>query len=361
MLLWVVLAAILFTLNIGASGAAASLGPAYGSGALPRRTALFVVGLFMLGGAVLGGAAVVETLEKGIVPAGRLEPALVLIILAAAGLSLGVANLIGIPLSTSEVTVGAVVGVGLALGQLATWRVLTIVLTWGAVPLLGFVVSLLLSRTVGRRLSSRLSRAYGWRWRRPAAFLLVSAGAYQAFTAGMNNVANSVGPLVAAGVVGHEAGRLAGGLALAVGAVLFGGRVLETGGKKVAKLSLSDGLVVSFASGTLVAVASLAGIPVPLTQASTGSIMGVGAARQGRAFLRREIIWRILTVWLLSPVGSLALAHTGASLFLGHPLPWSLLLAWLALIGLAAALLWLRQQVYGSVKEAEADISISAK
>lgn len=55
------LAAILFSLffavNIGASGAAASMGVAYGSGAVKKKTyALIICAVGVLAGAVIGGA-----------------------------------------------------------------------------------------------------------------------------------------------------------------------------------------------------------------------------------------------------------------------------------------------------------------
>ena len=53
-----------------------------------------------------------------------------------------------------------------------------------------------------------------------------------------------------------------------LGAILLGGKVLETNGKKITKLSLINGSFVSLTSGTLVIIASLFGIPVPLTQAT---------------------------------------------------------------------------------------------
>jgi sulfate permease len=49
---------------------------------------------------------------------------------------------------------------------------------------------------------------------------------FEAFSAGMNNVANAVGPLVAAGLMLKGDAVLWGGLAVALGALLLGHRVI---------------------------------------------------------------------------------------------------------------------------------------
>ncbi len=64
----------------------------------------------------------------------------------------------------------------------------------------------------------------------------VSCRIFEAFSAGMNNVANAVGPLVAAGVLDVAKGTLYGEFCL-LGALLLGRRVLETNGKKITRFS----------------------------------------------------------------------------------------------------------------------------
>ena len=106
---------LFFAMNIGASGAAASMGVAYGAGAIKKAwQALLICSVGVFSGAVLGGGEVVKTISSGIMPQEYITVKVVIIILISATSSLFLANLLGIPLSTSEVTVGAVVGVGIA-------------------------------------------------------------------------------------------------------------------------------------------------------------------------------------------------------------------------------------------------------
>ncbi len=303
------LVALAFAMNIGASGAAASMGEVYGGGALRKRAALVLVALFVIPGAVLAGGEVVHTIGTGIIGGGQamtLEVALV--VLLAALVPLVVANLLGIPLSTSEVTVGALVGAGLALGGLNTNKVGIIVLSWAIIPFLAFLIAMLIHRFVGHPLEHFLEERQ-WPWlRRLLTVLLIVGGCYTAFSAGSNNAANAFGPLVGAGVLSTSSGLLLGGLFMGVGAVALGSRVLETNGRRITKLTLPAGITVDFTAASLVLAMSLVGFPVPLTQATTGAIVGVGYTHRGVAVLRRDIVKKVASVWLLSPAVSMLLA-----------------------------------------------------
>lgn len=298
---------LFFALNIGASGAAASMGAAYGGKALPRRTALVLAAVFFFLGAWLGGGEVVRTVGVGIVPPEHVTATIAVAILLAAAVTLFTANLMGIPLSTSEVTVGAVVGAGVAIGAWDPERVLTIGLTWALLPPAALLLSIALSRAVVKL--KRRSRCGGLPGRERALTVgLMLAGCYQAFSAGMNNVANAVGPLVGAGLLDIATAQVAGGMALAGGALLLGGRVLETNARSITDMSLIMGFIVAITAGSLVILASAHGIPVPLTQATTISIIGTGLAVNGRRGVDGRTVSRVLTVWTMSPVISLLIS-----------------------------------------------------
>ncbi len=114
------------------------MGAAYGSGTLPnKRIALLLCAIAIFLGS-LGGGEVVKTIGSGIVPPSILQTELVVIVLAAATISLFAANVLGIPLSTSEVTVGAVVGAGIAYQSVYVGKLLWIVSFWLITPLAAF-------------------------------------------------------------------------------------------------------------------------------------------------------------------------------------------------------------------------------
>ncbi|MBN6187879.1 anion permease [Aneurinibacillus sp. BA2021] len=309
--------ALFFAMNIGASGTAAAMGAAYGGGAIgSKRLAMLIVAAAAFLGAVLGGGEVVKTIGGGIIPSSVLQVETVVIILASATLTLFIANMIGIPLSTSEVTVGSIVGVGLAYKTIFVHKLLVIVSFWIAVPLVAFMLAYAAGLLIkGAEMRWPVLTGTG-KWRRWLGALLVTGGALEAFSAGMNNVANAVGPLVGAGLMSAGSGVWIGGLFVAIGAVLLGGKVLETNGKKITRLSLLQGSAVSFTSGILVIIASVFGIPVPLTQATTCAILGVGTADHGFRLWQKGVIHQIIKVWIVSPVSSLVVAYAMINLWL---------------------------------------------
>ncbi|MDP2912347.1 MAG: inorganic phosphate transporter, partial [Candidatus Omnitrophota bacterium] len=108
-----ILTVIFFSLNMGASGIAPSFASTYGSGLIKKRNALLLFGVFVILGAIILGRNVAVTLGKGLLPKEVISFDVVLVILVAATLSLFLANILKIPQSTSQVTVGAIVGAGL--------------------------------------------------------------------------------------------------------------------------------------------------------------------------------------------------------------------------------------------------------
>ncbi|APH05316.1 inorganic phosphate transporter [Bacillus weihaiensis] len=301
-----IIISLFFAMNIGASGAAASMGIAYGSGAIPRqRHALILCGVGVILGAVIGGGEVVKTISSGIIPTSFISVPIVVIVLFSATFSLFLANMLGIPLSTSEVTVGSVVGVGVAFQALYVKNLLSIVMFWVIVPIVAFTIAYLFIIVMHRfNLDKRLNFQG-----KIITGLLIAAGFFEAFSAGMNNVANAVGPLVSANILSVSIGTLIGGIFVALGAIFLGRKVIETNGKKITSFSKIEGLLISGTGATLVIIASVFGIPVPLTQITTSSILGIGIAKSGKTVLQQKIVKNMLMVWLISPLVSLSVSY----------------------------------------------------
>src|SRR3990167_5411996 len=105
-------------MNMGASGIAPSFAGIYGGMMIKKRNALLLFPIFVIIGAILMGGRVAVTLGKSLLPVGLIGFDAALIILASAAVSLFLANILKIPQSTSQVTVGAAVGAGLYFKQL---------------------------------------------------------------------------------------------------------------------------------------------------------------------------------------------------------------------------------------------------
>lgn len=303
---------LFFAMNIGASGAAASMGVAYGAGAIKKAwQALLICSVGVFSGAVLGGGEVVKTISSGIMPQEYITVKIVIIILISATSSLFFANLLGIPLSTSEVTVGAVVGVGIAYKVLYIKSLLVIISFWVIVPIIAFIIAFVFGKWLYKLRVKGLLKDH-----LILTILLVFAGFFEAFSAGMNNVANAVGPLVGAGMMGVTTGILLGGAFVALGAMLLGKRVLETNGKKIMRFEKAEGILISSTGALLVGISSIFGLPVPLTQVTSSSIIGMGMAKNGKQIFHKHIVKKIIRIWIVSPIFSLAISYFLVQLFL---------------------------------------------
>ncbi|QPA31336.1 inorganic phosphate transporter [Thermaerobacillus caldiproteolyticus] len=308
-----------FAMNIGASGAAAAMGVAYGSGAIKQKyIALLLCGLGVFLGS-LGGGEVVKTIGSGIIPSSILTIKIVIIILTAAAISLFAANIMGIPLSTSEITVGSIVGVGVAYQALYVQKLLFIASIWVIIPIIAFAFTFVVGKWF-LKLKKKYPQVEQGTWQKSFMTLLIITGFFEAFSAGMNNVANAVGPLVGAGLISVTDGTIFGGLFVALGAILLGRRVLETNGKKITNFSPFEGIAISGTGAILVIISSIFGLPVPLTQIATSAIIGIGTAKTGFYIWQKRVVIQLLKVWLISPIFSLVISYSLVKLLLDSDL-----------------------------------------
>jgi len=312
--------ALFFAMNIGGSGLSIAMEIPYGAGAISKNKAMILVALFVVLGAVLAGEGVIETVGFGIVPEEILDINIAIIILSSAAVCILITNIFGIPMSTSEVTVGALAGVGLyftlVVGRSQSLNVLTIAEIagfWFFLPALSFVIAYIIRRFLYQRIIGWLTKMeLEERIKRALDTMLITSGCYVAFSIGANNTSNAIGPLVGAGAIELVSGALFGGLFIGVGALIFGRRVLETTGKKIAEVCTLEAALAAFISGTLVILASFLGIPVPLAQVVPTAIMGIGCGQEGQYTdnPNSEIWQKMVRVWLISPVVALTISFS---------------------------------------------------
>jgi sulfate permease len=259
-----VLVVIFFAMNMGASGVAPSFAASYGGRLIKRNAAMIAFGLFVIIGAVLLGKNVALTLGKGLVPKGCINFNTVLIILFSASVSLFIANILKIPQSTSQVTVSAVVGVGLYAGRLYTGTLFYKILPmWVILPLSAYILTFLLYRRVyppGRDNFHIYERMFANERKLKVSSL--AASCYVAFAIGTNNVANAVGPLFGAGIMEIWSGLILIAPLFGFGAWVLGDGTLETAGREIVPLGTVSGTLVAFVTATLLIFASILGTDI---------------------------------------------------------------------------------------------------
>lgn len=305
--------ALFMGLNIGGNNAAASMGAAYGAKVRTKYQAVILIGIFSLIGAVLGGGEVIKTLGKGILPDGTILLEGAIVAVGAAGIIVFLANILRVPISTSQAAVGAIVGIGFfygasklntpLLGKILAWWIITPVIAWLLAYIMGkyFYTDILIWLADHNESEASIRKALN--------VLLTVSGCYVAYSAGANNAANAVGPFVGAGEIPLFYGAAFGGIAIGLGALLMGGRVLDTVGNEICELCVIRAAFVEFISAGIVHAASILGIPVSLGEIVAAGVIGIGCANTGLHIVRGDVVKKILISWVISPILAGVLAY----------------------------------------------------
>lgn len=152
----------------------------------------------LLGSFLIGGK-VAKTLSNKIIPVEFISQPVVLVILISACVSLFLANIFKIPQSTSIITVGAFSGAGIYFKALNISLIGYLILIWVSVFILSYFITYFIAQKIypPRRENLRLYEKFFYHKSKLAKWTLLT-DFYSAFGIGTNNVANVVGPLLAA-------------------------------------------------------------------------------------------------------------------------------------------------------------------
>jgi PiT family inorganic phosphate transporter len=109
-------------------------------------------------------------------------------------------------------------------------------------------------------------------------------------------------------------------MAIALGTLAGGWRVIETLGMKMTKLRPVHGFCAETAAASSILLSTAGGIPVSTTHTITGAIIGVGATTKMSA-VRWGVAYRIAWAWILTIPGSSLMAALIWYLLCLLPLP----------------------------------------
>ena len=288
--------------SIGANDAANSLGTAVGSRVLNLKQAILLIMIFGFLGAYLQGAYVTKTIGKGIVPLDQLDKQVAMYVALVASFAacawVVLATYWKMPISTSHSIVGAVAGAGLAIGAPVNWKILLdIFICWIFTPLgsaiLGYIFFRVLQNLFYRFIPRKLIKPIVF-------FLVIASGCYVAYTWGANDVANATGVIAGVGVLTPKMSVIFGGLAIILGIMTWGYKVIETIGSEITRLLPIMALSAQLASAVNVHIYTLFGIPVSTSHSIVGAICGVGLVR-GMRVLNFRIMKEMVLCWLATP------------------------------------------------------------
>jgi PiT family inorganic phosphate transporter len=310
--------------SLGGNDAANVFGTAVGTRMVRFATAAVVCSVFVVLGAVISGAGAAHTL--GALGSVNALAGSFMAALSAAG-TVYVMTKYGLPVSTSQAIVGAIIGWNLFSDSITDSQTLIkIVATWIACPILAGLIAVPLLKMVAFLL--RTAKLHVLRLDAYTRMALIFAGAFGSYSLGANNIANVMGVFVevspftgfsVAGLLSLSSIQqlfLIGAIAIAVGVFTYSKRVMLTVGVGILPMSPVAAWVVViahsivlflFASQGLEHILANAGLPtIPLvpvssSQAVVGAVVGLGLMRGGR-----DIDWRLVGNiaggWVVTPL-----------------------------------------------------------
>jgi PiT family inorganic phosphate transporter len=280
--------------SLGANDAANAFGTAVSSKMLRFWTAAVLGAIFVLLGAVMEGRAGIDTLQ-GLTQL-TLKKATVASI--AAALTVTFMTLWGLPVSTSQAVVGAILGIGFLNRQLDLTGLSKVVACWIGTPVGGLIIAVIAYRI----LSVAMNRINIDLFRTDILIriALIVAGSYAAYALGANNVANVTAVFVGAGHISVFSATVIGGLSIALGILTFSQSVMETIGKKLVRLDPFSALIVVLAEAITVHFFTFVGVPVSTSQAVIGAVLGIGFVK-GANTVSRKTLTSIFVGWFLTP------------------------------------------------------------
>jgi PiT family inorganic phosphate transporter len=280
--------------SLGANDAANAFGSAVSSKMLRFWTAAVLAAVFVLLGAVLEGRAGIETLQ-GLTQLTMKKAAVASV---AAAITVTLMTVLGLPVSTSQAVIGAILGIGFLNRQLDLTGLSKVVACWIGTPVGGLIIAVV----VYKLLSVTMNRTNIDLFRTDILIrsALIVAGSYAAYALGANNVANVTAVFVGAGQISIFSATLIGGLSIALGILTFSRAVMETVGKKLVRLDPFSALIVVLSEAITVHFFAFVGVPVSTSQAVIGAVLGVGVVKGANTVSRRTLT-NILFGWFLTP------------------------------------------------------------
>jgi inorganic phosphate transporter, PiT family len=223
----------------------------------------------------------------------------------------------GIPSSSSHALIGGMIGATLAkagTGPLLTPGILKTAAFIFISPLLGMTLGALLMIAVSWTcLRAPPRRVDGW-FRR----LQLASSALYSIGHGSNDAQKTMGIiwllLITAGVTNRDHLPfwviVSCYVAIALGTLFGGWRIVKTMGQKITKLRPVGGFAAETGGAMTLFLASSLGVPVSTTHTITGAIVGVGAAQRTRA-VRWGVAGNIVIAWIITMPAAAAMAALG--------------------------------------------------
>jgi PiT family inorganic phosphate transporter len=318
----VIVIALAFDFVNGFHDAANSIATVVSTRVLSPRIAVVWAAVFNFIAFLVFGTVVAATIATGVVDPDALSIGVIFAgLIGAIGWNL-ITFFLGLPTSSSHALVGGIAGAAVAKGGfdvLIPSGLRTIGVFIILSPLAGLALGMLL--TIGvmwavhrYRNVERLNRGF-------RIGQLFSAAAFSLGHGG-NDAQKTMGVILALLISSNHLPSgadvplwvvLSAHVAIALGTLTGGWRIVKTMGSKITRLQPVGGMAAESAAAATLFFTSHAGIPVSTTHTITGGIVGVGASRRLSA-VRWGVAGRVVWAWVLTIPGAWLIASLAYAL-----------------------------------------------
>ncbi|MGO9645471.1 MAG: anion permease [Candidatus Bathyarchaeia archaeon] len=286
---------------LGANNFSTCLGTSVGSRTLRYSHALVLGSVGLLAGLFIEGNKLSRVVTTGIVPSAT--PQLLFAVTVSSLIIMIFLTLAKLPISLSQVLVGAVVGAAIGSGIQVNWLyTIGIASSWIFTPMIAFMIGIMLTyltKSITKRIRAiiTLNRAYS--------YLTVVSGVYAAYTLG----ANTLGLIIGLDPTGAHSTTVSVifGLATILGMFLFSRGTTRSVAENIIGMNQSEAFASQLAGAFTVQGFTELRTPVSVSQAVVGGIYGTTiphkiVVRNDR--LTRELIFG----WTVAPLIGACLA-----------------------------------------------------
>ncbi len=298
----VVFLVIVIIIAFGIGGNDETFAGIYGSRILNMKQIMILATIFAITGALLLGEAVSKTVGKGILV--NLDDAIVITILISTAIWLILSSALGLPISTTHATIGAVIGLGIALNASLNWmKIIELSIWWILSPIIGYVVSFLVFKLMRAYKVKHLNGFQSLeKTEKSFTYIVLIIICITAFSRAGNDCSNAVGIVVGIGDIQVNLLLLITGLSLAGGLLVLGRGVIKNVGR-ITELYPSTAFASQIPTAAILFLGTALGIPLSGSHMLVASLVGLSKASHTPA---KKGLWKIVLIWLITfPVAAI--------------------------------------------------------
>ncbi len=300
--MWTLLSGIFLGWGLGSNDSANIFGTGVAANILKYRTAIILISVFVLMGALVEGHKPMDTVGEF----SNLSSTTAFVSALAAGLTVALMSYLSLPVSTSQAIMGSLLGVGVVHGFADFGKLYKVVICWVLTPIGAMIVSIVLYKVLGFLFERVILNL-----RFQSLFLtggLVVAGCYGAYALGANNVANVTGVYVGSGLLTPLGASAIGGMSIASGVLTYSWKVMRTIGMRIVPMDAYSAVVSTLSQAITIHIFTQLEVPVSASQAIVGAVVGVGFVKDVKTVSKR-MLFEIGIGWISTPLLSGLLSY----------------------------------------------------